>query len=49
MPNNSIAMLAVAVLVVVVAVLGYQLYQEKQKSGLHVEIGGKQLLHVEEK
>ena len=49
MPRNNFVMLALGALIVVVGVLAYQLYQERHKSGINVEIGGKQLLHIEEK
>jgi predicted negative regulator of RcsB-dependent stress response len=37
--NRNVIMLVVAVLAVAVVVLGYQLYQERHKSGVAISIG----------
>lgn len=47
--NNNLVYLLVGALVVVVAVLGYALYQEQHKSGVSVEVGGKDVLHLQAK
>jgi hypothetical protein len=37
--NRNVIMLVVVVLAVAVAVLGYQLYQERHKSGVEISVG----------
>jgi hypothetical protein len=37
--NRNVMTLVVAALAVAVAVLGYQLYQERHKSGVEISIG----------
>ena len=40
MSRNNVLYLVIGALVIVVAVLGYQLYQErKEPSGVHIKIG----------
>ena len=47
MTRNNLLYLVVGALVVAVAVLGYQVYQDRQKPGL--SIGGKEGLKIEGK
>jgi predicted negative regulator of RcsB-dependent stress response len=47
--RTNLLYLAVGALVVVVAVLGYQVYQDRQKPGLSISIGGKEGLKIEGK
>jgi hypothetical protein len=49
MTRNNILYLVVGALAVGAAVLGYQLYQERQKPGLSISIGGKEGLKIEGK
>ena len=49
MTRNNILYLVVGALAVGVAVLGYQVYQERQKPGLSISIGGKEGLKIEGK
>lgn len=49
MTRNNLLYLAVGALCAGVAVLGYQLYQERQKPGLSISIGGKEGLKIEGK
>lgn len=49
MNRSNILYLAIGALAVGVAVLGYQLYQERQKPGLSISIGGKDGLKIEGK
>jgi hypothetical protein len=49
MTRNNLVYLVVGALAVGVAVLGYQLYQERQKPGLSISIGGKDGLKIEGK
>ena len=49
MNRNNILYLAIGALAVGAAVLGYQLYQERQKPGLSISIGGKDGLKIEGK
>ena len=49
MTRNNILYLAIGALTVGVAVLGYQLYQERQKPGVSISIGGKDGLKIEGK
>jgi hypothetical protein len=49
MTRNNVLYLVVGVLAVGVAVLGYQVYQERQKPGLSISIGGKEGLKIEGK
>ena len=49
MTRNNLVYLVIGALVVGVAVLGYQLYQERQKPGLSISIGGKDGLKIEGK
>ena len=49
MTRNNLIYLVVGALCVGVAVLGYQLYQERQKPGLSISIGGKDGLKIEGK
>jgi predicted negative regulator of RcsB-dependent stress response len=37
--NRNTMMLVIGVLVIAVAVLGYQAYQERQKTGVEISIG----------
>ena len=37
--NRNVIVLVIGVLVVAVAALGYQLYQERHKSGVEISIG----------
>ena len=39
MSRSNIIYLVLGALVVVVAVVGYQLYQDRQKPGLNIEVG----------
>lgn len=43
MSRSNIIYLVIGALVVVVAIMGYQLYQDRQKPGLNIEIGPKGL------
>lgn len=45
--NRNILFLIIGALIVGVGVLGYQLYQERQKPGLSISIGGKEGLKIE--
>ena len=47
--RNNILYLVVGALAVGVAVLGYQVYQERQKPALSISIGGKEGLKIEGK
>jgi len=47
--RNNLLYLVVGALAVGVAVLGYQVYQERQKPGLSISIGGKEGLKIEGK
>jgi hypothetical protein len=47
--RNNILYLVIGALAVGTAVLGYQLYQERQKPGLSISIGGKEGLKIEGK
>jgi hypothetical protein len=47
--RNNILFLVIGALAVGTAVLGYQLYQERQKPGLSISIGGKEGLKIEGK
>ena len=47
--RNNILFLVVGALAVGVAVLGYQVYQERQKPALSISIGGKEGLKIEGK
>ncbi len=49
MSRNNIIYLVLGALIVGVGVLGYQLYQERQKPGLSISIGGKEGLKIEGK
>ena len=49
MSRNNIIYLVIGALIVGVGVLGYQLYQERQKPGLSISIGGKDGLKIEGK
>jgi len=49
MTRNNLIYLVVGALAVGVTVLGYQLYQERQKPGLSISIGGKEGLKIEGK
>ena len=49
MSNNNLIYLVIGALVVVVAVLGYSLYQEKHQSGVSVQVGGKDVLKMQAK
>jgi len=49
MTRNNILYLIIGALVVGTAVLGYQFYQERQKPGLSISIGGKEGLKIEGK
>ena len=49
MTRNNLVYLVVGALAVGVAVLGYQLYQERQKPALSISIGGKDGLKIEGK
>lgn len=49
MSRNNILFLMIGALAVGVGVLGYQLYQERQKPGLSISIGGKEGLKIEGK
>lgn len=39
--NRDTMVLVIGVLVIAVAVLGYQVYQERQKTGVEISIGNK--------
>ena len=39
--NRNVTMLLIGALVVAIAVLGYQLYQDRQKKGVEISIGNK--------
>lgn len=39
MTRSNVLFLVVGALVIVVAVLGYQLYQDHQKPGVHIDVG----------
>jgi predicted negative regulator of RcsB-dependent stress response len=39
--NRNLVMLVIGGLVVAVAVLGYQVYQDRQKTGVEISIGNK--------
>ena len=45
--RNNILYLVVGALAVGVAVLGYQVYQDRPKPGLSISIGGKEGLKIE--
>jgi hypothetical protein len=45
--NRNLLYLLVGALIVGVGVLGYSLYQEHQKPGLSISIGGKEGLRIE--
>ena len=47
--RNNILYLVVGALAVGVAVLGYQVYQERRKPALSISIGGKEGLKIEGK
>lgn len=47
--NRNFLYLLIGALVVGVGVLGYSLYQERQKPGLSISIGGKEGLKIEGK
>ncbi len=47
--NRNILYLALGALIVGAGVLGYQLYQERQKPGISISIGGKEGLKIEGK
>ena len=47
--NRNFLYLFIGALVVGVGVLGYSLYQERQKPGLSISIGGKEGLKIEGK
>ena len=47
--NRNLLYLLVGALIVGVGVLGYSLYQEHQKPGLSISIGGKEGLRIEGK
>ena len=49
MTRSNLVYLVVGALCVGVAVLGYQLYQERQKPALSISIGGKDGLKIEGK
>jgi hypothetical protein len=49
MTRNNLLYLAIGALAVGVAVLGYQVYQERQKPALSISIGGKEGLKIEGK
>jgi len=49
MSRNNIIYLVLGALIVGVGFLGYQLYQERQKPGLSISIGGKEGLKIEGK
>ena len=49
MNRTSVLYLVVGALAVGTAVLGYQLYQERQKPALSISIGGKEGLKIEGK
>lgn len=49
MTRNNILYLVVGALAVGVAVLGYQVYQDRQKPGLSISIGDKEGLKIEGK
>jgi hypothetical protein len=39
--NRNVAYLVIAVLAIAAVVLGYQLYQERHKSGVEISIGNR--------
>jgi RsiW-degrading membrane proteinase PrsW (M82 family) len=47
--NRNFLYLLVGALIVGVGVLGYSFYQERQKPGLSISIGGKEGLRIEGK
>jgi hypothetical protein len=47
--RSNLLYLVIGALAVGLAVLGYQLYQERQKPGLSISIGGKEGLKIEGK
>ena len=47
--NRNLLYLIIGALIVGVGVLGWQLYQEQQKPGLSISIGGKEGLKIEGK
>ena len=49
MTRNNLLYVAIGALAVGVTVLGYQLYQERQKPALNISIGGKEGLKIEGK
>ena len=49
MTRSNLLYLVIGALIVGVGVLGYQLYQERQKPGLSISIGGKDGLKIEGK
>lgn len=49
MSRNNILFLVIGALAVGAVVLGYQLYQERQKPALSISIGGKEGLKIEGK
>jgi hypothetical protein len=49
MSRSNLLYLVIGALVVAVGVLGYQVYQDRQKPGLSISIGGKEGLKIEGK
>ncbi len=49
MNRTNVLYLVIGALAVGVAVLGYQVYQDRQKPGLSISIGGKEGLKIEGK
>ena len=49
MTRNNVLYLVIGALAVGIAVLGYQVYQDRQKPGLSISIGGKEGLKIEGK
>jgi hypothetical protein len=47
--NRNFIYLLLGAAIVAVGVLGYSLYQERQKSGLNISVGGKDGLKIEGK
>lgn len=47
--NRNLLYLVLGALIVGVGVLGYSLYQERQKSGVNISIGGKDGVKIEGK
>jgi hypothetical protein len=47
--NRNLLYLVLGALIVGIGVLGYSLYQERQKSGVNISIGGKDGVKIEGK